>query len=208
LPIDDDEVAIRQILWQATNRQYFQAIQRLTQLKGNLAVAVAQEDKSPDFTEEQAVEYYEAPLKTVIDKKTEERLINKVRLYSKVFGNSKNITTASVRISINFQRDYIVSSSGTKIAENHPRINLYINGQTLSDDGMDLPLYKSYFVRDLKDLPKDNKVLEDANELVNKLEEIRNAPLVDPYSGPALLSGSATGVFFTRYLGTGLKPQE
>jgi predicted Zn-dependent protease len=72
---------------------------------------------------------------------------------------------------------------------------------TLADDGMEMQLYKSYFVNDLKDLPKDETVLADINELVKKLEALRVAPVVEPYSGPALLSGSATGVFFHEIFG-------
>jgi TldD protein len=201
LPVVNDEGAIRQILWQTTNDQYFQAVQKLTQLKGNIAVNVAQEDKSPDFSDEPAVQYSDQPLKIVIDKATEEKLLNKVRLYSKAFVDAKNITSCSVRLSVNSERDYFVSSSGSKIAENHPQINLSISGLTLADDGMEMPLYKSYFVTDLKDLPKDETVLADVNELVKKLEALRVAPVVEPYSGPALLSGSSTGVFFHEIFG-------
>ena len=38
LPLDNDEDAIRQILWQTTSENYYQAIQRLTQVKGSQAV--------------------------------------------------------------------------------------------------------------------------------------------------------------------------
>jgi predicted Zn-dependent protease len=201
LPVGNDELAIRQILWQTTNESYFQAVQKLTQIKGNKAVSVAQEDKSPDFVEASPAQYFEQPLKTAIDKGTEEKLITKVKLYSKAFTGSKDIANCSVYLSINFKRDYFVSSSGSKIAENHPQINLSISGNTLADDGMEMQLYKSYFATDLKDLPKDGDVLKDLAELVKRLEALRTAPVVDPYSGPALLSGKATGVFFHEIFG-------
>lgn len=201
LPVGNDDDAIRQVLWQATSENYFQAIQKLTQIKGSQAVNVAREDKAPDFSDEPAVQYYEPALKIVFDKAAEEKLISKVRLYSKVFTTSKNISNSSVRFSINYDRDYFVSSAGSKIAENHPQIKLSISGYTLADDGMEMSLYKSYFVTDLKDLPKDETVLEDVNALIKKLEALRIAPVVEPYSGPAMLSGSATGVFFHEIFG-------
>jgi TldD protein len=37
--------------------------------------------------------------------------------------------------------------------------------------------------------------------MVKKLEELKLAPVVDPYNGPALLSGEATGVFFHEIFG-------
>lgn len=201
LPLVNDETAISQVLWQTINDQYYQAIQKLTQIKGNMAVNIAQEDKSPDFSDEPAIQYFEQPLKIVIDKSAEDKLINKIRLYSGVFAKSKDITTASVSLSVVFERNYFVSSSGSKIAQNNPRINLSIYGSILSDDGMEMPLYKSYFVSDIKDLPKDETVLADVTELVKKLEALKAAPVVEPYSGPALLSGEATGVFFHEIFG-------
>lgn len=201
LPIVDDEKAIQQVLWQSTNENYFQAVQRLTQIKGKIPVNVAQEDKSLDFVEGPAVQYAEQPLKTTIDKSTEDKLINRMKLYSKVFTGSKEISNCIVQLAINFKRDYFVSSSGSRIVENHPQIYMNIVGASLADDGMEMQLYKSYFATNLKDLPKDEDVLQDANELVKKLEALKVAPVVDPYSGPALMSGKAAGVFFHEIFG-------
>ena len=66
---------------------------------------------------------------------------------------------------------------------------------------MDLSLYKTYFVTDLKDLPKDELVVSQINALVKKLEDLKQASVVGPYSGPALFSGEATGVFFHEIFG-------
>lgn len=201
LPVVDDEAAIRQVLWQATNENYFQAVQRLTQIKGKIPVNVAQEDKSLDFIEGQPVKYFEQPLKVAIDKSLEEKLVSKLKLYSKVFSGSKEISNCQVQLSVIFKRDYFVSSSGSKIVENHPQINLNIIGSSLASDGMEMQLYKNYFATSLKDLPKDDVVLKDANDLVNKLVALRIAPVVDPFSGPALMSGKAAGVFFHEIFG-------
>ena len=63
LPVENGEDAIRQIVWQATNNAYFQAVQRFTQIKGTLSVNVPQEDKSPDFAAGSEVKFSEPPLK-------------------------------------------------------------------------------------------------------------------------------------------------
>jgi predicted Zn-dependent protease len=201
LPREPNEIAIRQAMWRMTNESYFQAIQKLTELKGNKAVNVANEDDSPDFTLGSATQYFEPPLKMTIDKTMEEMLKNKVRLYSKAFGQSKDITDGNVSLQVINARDYFVSSEGSKIAENHPKINLSVSARVLAPDGMDLSLYKSYFAIDLKELPKDEVVLADIKALITKLEELKKAPVVDPYSGPALLSNEATGVFFHEIFG-------
>ena len=78
IPVDNQEDAVRYSLWQATNDQYFQAVQRFTQVKGNMAVNAPTEDKSPDFITGTAVQYFEPPLKMILDKKAEENLKNKI----------------------------------------------------------------------------------------------------------------------------------
>lgn len=201
LPVEYNEDAIRQILWQTTNENYLLAIQKLTQIKGNQAVNVPDEDKSPDFSVGIPVQFYEAPMKSTLEKGVEEKLTEKVRLYSKAFAQSKDITSSSVRFQIVYARDYFVSTEGTKIAENHPSINLFITGNVLAEDGMDLALYKTFYVSDVKDLPKDDLVVSLINGLVKKLEDLKQSPVVGPYSGPALFSGGATGVFFHEIFG-------
>jgi predicted Zn-dependent protease len=201
LPVDNNNDAIRQVLWQATNDQYYQAVQRLTQVKGNMAVNAPTEDKSPDFVTGPAVQFFEPPLKMALDKATEQKLKNKIRLYSKAFAESKALANSSVRLSIANNRDYFISTEGSKIVENHPQINLSVTANVLADDGMELPLYKNYFVTELKELPKDEIVLADIDKMIKTLEKLKTAPVVDPYSGPALLSGEATGVFFHEIFG-------
>jgi TldD protein len=64
-----------------------------------------------------------------------------------------------------------------------------------------LPLYKSYFAFSPDELPSDDVILADARQMLKTLKEMRNAPLVDPYTGPCILSGGASGVFFHEIFG-------
>ena len=43
--------------------------------------------------------------------------------------------------------------------------------------------------------------------MVKTLEALRVAPVVDPYTGPALLSGPASGVFFHEIFGHRIEGQ-
>jgi TldD protein len=53
----------------------------------------------------------------------------------------------------------------------------------------------------LEDLPKDEDIIKDVKEMTQKLVALKNAPVVDPYTGPAILSGRASGVFFHEIFG-------
>src|SRR5262249_37745287 len=78
---------------------------------------------------------------------------------------------------------------------------LMIYGFTKADDGMELPRYESFFSFTPEGLPNDATVLKAVDKIIADLKALKNAPIVDPYAGPAILSGRATGVFFHEVFG-------
>ena len=66
---------------------------------------------------------------------------------------------------------------------------------------MDLPLNESYFAYTPDDLPDTEVMIADAKDMVRRLLALRDAPVADPYTGPAILSGPASGVFFHEIFG-------
>jgi predicted Zn-dependent protease len=66
---------------------------------------------------------------------------------------------------------------------------------------MELPLYASYFSRTPDGLPDEKQLVADARDMLALLGRLRRAPIVDPFSGPAILSGRAAGVFFHEIFG-------
>ncbi|MYF03016.1 MAG: TldD/PmbA family protein, partial [Gammaproteobacteria bacterium] len=49
--------------------------------------------------------------------------------------------------------------------------------------------------------PDDDKVMTDVRAMIEELDALRNAPIVEPYTGPAILGARAAGVFFHEILG-------
>jgi len=66
---------------------------------------------------------------------------------------------------------------------------------------MELPRYESFAALNPKDLPDDAAVLKAVDKMIADLKALREAPVVDPYTGPAILSGRATAVFFHEVFG-------
>jgi predicted Zn-dependent protease len=66
---------------------------------------------------------------------------------------------------------------------------------------MELPLYRTYFAFRPENLPTDDVIMADINDMVITLKALHNAPVVEPYTGPAILSGRAAAVFFHEILG-------
>ena len=67
---------------------------------------------------------------------------------------------------------------------------------------MDLPRYETFFAFSPRGPARPTRPsLARVEKMIADLEALRTAPLVDPYTGPAILSGRAGGVFFHEIFG-------
>lgn len=201
LPSTEEPLAIKQVLWTATNDAYQQSVAKLSKVRAEIAVKVAEEDKSPDFTMEEGKNYIEPPLRPEEFSYDVHAWENRLNNYSAVFLKDSAIFSGTSSGSFQVTRKYFVSSSGDKIVQNIPTARVYLTGIIKAGDGMEMPLYESYFAFKPEALPSDKLMTRDVNLLVNNLIALKTAPVAEPYSGPALLSGKAAGVFFHEIFG-------
>ncbi len=202
ISLEDNDESIRTAIWQATNKNYREATERYIKVKTNVTIKVAEEDSSADFSSEQdIVTYFENP----VDKKSligDKRIYeDKVKKFSALFLKDKNIYGGSASFNVTIERKNLVTSEGTKLSQNLTYASFSISGFIKSDDGMELPLYKNYFAYKPQDLPDDVVIMKDIKDIVGKLIQLRDAPVIEPYTGPAILSGRAAGVFFHEIFG-------
>ena len=209
LPLDEEnnEDAVRQAIWDEVNNRYKFAVDMYQKTKAESSVNVEEEDKAPYFSEAKVEKYYEAPLpaeKLTIDM---DRWAARMKEISAVFKNQPGIMKGDAIMIYTVERRYFVNNEGTEVVQNLPYARIMVFGETKADDGMELPLNLSYFAYDPADLPANDKIIADAKEMVKTLEALRVAPVVDPYTGPALLSGPASGVFFHEIFGHRIEGQ-
>jgi predicted Zn-dependent protease len=198
VPLADDEKPIRLALWRATDRSYKQASEALTRVRTNVAAKVQDEHPAPDFSREERQEHHGAPAAYTLDTKAwEERL----RRVSAVFSEDPQILRSQVSLTVEADNRYYVNSEGSRIVTGEVGSRIFIQGVTKAGDGMELPLYASYFATTTDGLPDEARLVADVREMVALLGRLRAAPLVDPFSGPAILSGRAAGVFFHEIFG-------
>jgi predicted Zn-dependent protease len=198
LPIENDEQALRNAIWYATDKKYKDAIERYEKAQTNAKVKVKEEDTSADFSKADINTYYGEDINFEYDK---ELLKQKARKVSELFAKYDWLFTGYVGINIKIIKKYFVNSEGSEIVLTEPFARIFISAKTKAEDGMSLPLYKSYFAFNPKDLPDENVFLADAQELINTLDKLRKAELMSTYTGPAMLSGEASGVFFHEIFG-------
>ncbi len=199
LPLADDRDAIARSLWELTDREYRRATPAYAKVMTNNSVQAAEEDKSPDFSQESAqghVEVGGAPI-NFNQKEWEE----KVRKYSALFRKFPEIYSSNVTLQIEQTTSYFVSSEGSKVETPGLMARLVVEANTRADDGMDLVRVETFESTKPEGLPSEKELTAKEEKMASDLKALREAPLAEPFDGPALLSGRAAAVFFHEVLG-------
>lgn len=196
IPVDDSREAIQYSIWRVTQNSYKQARETLKSLKNSPASA---KNKLEDFSKTVPEQFVEQPLSTDWFKLAEWQ--DKVRRYSAPFQKNPDMVSGDVSLQLVSERKYFVSSEGTSIVQNQRYVYLMINGNIRAKDGDIVPLHKSFFAFTPEGLPNDEVVLQEVDKLINILTKLKDAPLAEPYSGPAILDAQVAGVFFHEIFG-------
>jgi len=125
----------------------------------------------------------------------------KLRRVSALFTEDPLIFSSDVSLSVAADNRFYTNSEGSQIGQGDIACRIFIQAVTKAPDGMELPLYTSYFATSPDGLPEEKQLIADARAMMELLGRLRKAPLVDPFSGPAILSGRAAGVFFHEIFG-------
>jgi len=201
IPFDNNPAVLKNAIWLQLDELYKQDIQIYEQIKTNITLRVEKEDKSPDFSVEKAESYYEAPVAWDDLHIKPEVWEEKVRNYSAVFNNNQDIINGAAYLSATLIRKIFVDTEGREIAQNVVSFQLVLSAEALAEDGMSLPLAKSWTAFSLDELPSDNEVLRVAKDMSQMLSDLKKAPVVESFTGPAILSPEAAGVFFHEIFG-------
>ena len=209
LAIDNDhaEDAIRQAIWFETCNRYRFAADFYQQAKAEHSVQVGHEDQTPCFSGSPLEKYYEAPLPANKIKTDLEKWGQKIKEISAVFNRDANIISGNVAFKYTVERRYFVNTEGSEVVQNLPYALILVSGITKAEDGMELPLSLTYFAYDPDSLPDISVIIAETNKMIDRLKALREAPIVDPFTGPALLSGTAAGVFFHEIFGHRIEGQ-
>jgi TldD protein len=204
-PQQDDPDAIARVLWRLTYEQYRKARQAYSNVKTKTAVRAKDEDDSPDFSEEKPSTYIETTRSPAFpEQKAWEEL---ARRYSAYFRQYPQVEEAVVFLMAVKSHSYLVSTEGTKIVTADATFRIMMQAETRADDGMQLMRVETFQFSDPSKVPSDAEVAASAKRMASDLSALRAAPLAEPYSGPALLSGRAAAVFFHEVLGHRIEGQ-
>jgi predicted Zn-dependent protease len=199
LPLNDDPDAEARVLWELTDRAYRRAAPAYLNVKTNTAVQAEEEDKSPDFSKDAPQVHSDAKLKDPpFDRSAWE---SEVRRLSGAFRNYADVYYSTVLLQVSSSNSRTVTSEGTELAMPSATVRLVMEAQTRADDGMDLLRVETFQAPTGSGLPPEKELMGKIEKMAADLKALRNAPVAEPYDGPALLSGRAAAVFFHEVLG-------
>src|SRR5258707_8003590 len=95
----------------------------------------------------------------------------------------------------------LVNPEGTRLLHGRPFANITISARGKAADGMDLGAMEDFQGSDLARLPKPDVIEAAVDKVGSDLTNLLRAPTVEPFVGPAILSGRAAGVFFHEIFG-------
>lgn len=194
-------MAVRQAVWQGFMDKYRIAQAMYGSALSKMGTNADNEDKSPCFSESPVESYYEPPFPQSAYSFDKEKWIERMDKVSSVFKECRDLESGEASVVYDIERIYVVNSDGTAVVQNRRSIRIMLQAAIRAEDGMTCPLYTDFFGYTEDQLPDVETLVAAARDLVARLKNLREAPIADPYAGPAILSASASGVFFHEIFG-------
>jgi TldD protein len=198
IPLDDDPDALRGTLWLLTDTRYKSALAALNQKRGTRATKVVEDEKLPSFARTPPQTGADPATTLVMDRAAWGKALRDASLVMK---KHPTVFDSEVRLQVTHETRYLVTSEGTRLITDRTIWGLHIQGVARADDGVVLDHGRSFYGAVEAELPAPARLPGEVERVALELEQLRKAPVLDPYSGPAILMEEATGVLFHEVIG-------
>lgn len=198
VPLDDSLPALRHALWLLTDLRYKQALSSYLKLKGQRVYKVEDSQKRASFSPAPAVIRADPPQRLAHDHDRWRRAVERV---GAILGASPHLFDSEVSATFQVETRWFVNTEGARLRTVHPIYGFHASANTRADDGMLLDHSFDFYAPTEAGLPDEETLVARARVLVEALTALREAPLLEPFTGPAILQPHATGVFFHEVLG-------
>lgn len=197
-PIDDDPQALRATLWLLTDAKYKRALAAYAKKRGKRATTIVEDEHLPSFSREKPAKHVDPPAPLKLD---EAQVAERVRAASALFKQYPDLFDATVKLGADRVVRYFVNSEGSQVVTERVIYSAHVAAATRAKDGMLLEHEKDFYGRELGELPDEPALARIIAQLATELRALKAAPVIDPYTGPALLMEEAAGVFFHETVG-------
>jgi predicted Zn-dependent protease len=197
-PLDDDPAALRNALWLLTDEKYKEALSSYFKKKSKGVYRSDDPDRAPSFSREPAQRHVDPPVAFRFDADRWRRAVRQVTL---LFRGHPDVFDSSMRVTAEKQVRWFTSSEGSSLLTEQPIYGLHVTAAARAVDGQLLENSRDWYGRSEAELPGPERIRSEVRALIAELEALRTAPVLDPYTGPAILAPEATGVLFHEAVG-------
>lgn len=200
--LSDDALSLAQGLWLVTELQYQDALEAFIQAMSDESMLTREDEPvHPDFTlVDDPLVHIEKPKHVDLEAIAETWAPVVARL-SGILDADPVVQQAAVMLNAVVENRSYVDTEGAKIQSGRVRVRLMLMVTTQAEDGMALERFVSFERHDASQLPSPAELEALAHQLRGELLALREAPIAEPYTGPAVLEGPAAGVFFHEIFG-------
>lgn len=198
LPLEYAPDAIRDTLWWETDQAYKKAAAELIQVRAERNVGVMKDADVPDFSDESPSRFVAPLVRLTIDRDVWEQ---RVRSYAGMLRGHEHVERSFVRLEVTAANRYFASTAGDRIRTGRGHARLSFGVFATSPDGSELSRTDEIDAHDLGGLPDEEIVRARITKVVDELAALIDAPLAEPFTGPAVLEGKAAAVFFHEVFG-------
>jgi len=192
LPLDDDYMGIRRVLWLSTDNLFKEANDNFTKKKAALEHKELSPELRdlPDFSKAPAIHITAPPITFKYDRPALETMVKDL---SALFTGRREIQTSSVSLTFYNSYEWIQNTEGTRVRKPATLCEIHIEAATQADsDGQPLVLSHTFVAKMPSQLPSEVELKSAIEELSGNLIALRSAPLFDKeYTGPVLFEDDA-----------------
>jgi predicted Zn-dependent protease len=197
-PLDDDPTALRNALWLLTDEHYKKSLSAYLKKKGKEVYRPDDPDAPASFSREEPHVSVDPPAPHPFDregwKKETCGQTGRLRAHPELFDSQ-------MRVSMDHEARQFASTEGTRLVTEQLIYGLHVQAWARAPDGMLLENSRDYYGSRETELPRGAELSARIDEMVGELLALREAPVLDPYTGPALLAPEAAGVLFHEAVG-------
>ena len=198
LPVDDHVNAIRSALWLLTDQVYKESLSSYLRVKGQQIYKAEEAERSDSFSREKAYRHQDKVDRLRFNRTGWEKM---ARQLSEHVSQNPLVFDAEINMEGRHENRYQVNTEGSEIVTTRTLYGVHIKAYTLADDGMLLEHSLDLYGPSEKALLNKKTLFKAVDTMVEELLALREAPVLDPYTGPVILEPKASGVFFHEAIG-------
>jgi predicted Zn-dependent protease len=193
--LDDDAIALRSALWEATDQAYKNALSAYAQKQAELK-QVQTPPQADDFSQEKPIVSLGVPVALQLDESAwtsrVARLSGLYRTDPAVSASERDVEYAEASFRARATTTWIATSEGTIVRKSAAQYEESFAAGTQAADGMSIDRSYSSTGTSTSDLDAEAVFNKHAVDEIASLAELRKAPLVEEeYHGPLLMSADA-----------------